>query len=144
MLVTLLAVGMLTSCGVLEEVSESRVPSLGDPGTLTEIFREIGSGEEELSEEMRAVWIAYLDLAPLIKGRTEADFRESFSEMAENCRKAFFNTLVVRQLLSVGVLFLVFAGWRSAFLRSSFDHDGDCKGKRACLPRLDQSHAGYD
>ena len=96
MLATLLAVGMLTSCGVLEEVSESRVPSLGDPGTLTEIFREIGSGEEELSEEMRAVWIAYLDLAPLIKGRTEADFRESFSEMAENCRKAFFNTLVVQ------------------------------------------------
>ena len=111
MLVTLLAVGMLTSCGVLEEVSESRVPSLGDPGTLTEIFREIGSGEEELSEEMRAVWIAYLDLAPLIKGRTEADFRESFSEMAENstrwwCRFAPFATAFIRRSTFLGLRWL--------------------------------------
>ena len=97
MLVTLLAVGMLTSCGVLEEESESRVPSLGDPGTLTEIFREIGSGEEELSEEMRAVWIAYLDLAPLIKGRTEADFRESPSPSCSPTAISIWWTVSVRK-----------------------------------------------
>lgn len=80
--------------------AESSISRDQGPGALAKILSGLREGESSASaeepEEMRAVWIAYLDLAPLLRGKTEAEFSEGFSAMAENCRTAGFNTVIVQ------------------------------------------------
>ena len=64
----------------------------------------IDSSEEVLAartnkapaDEVRAVWIAYLDLAPVLKGKTEAQFKESIGKMYDNCVSIGLNTVIVQ------------------------------------------------
>lgn len=97
-LAMLLAAIMLGSCTLPkeEEAAASRVSSGPAPGALTDILWELGQAVPALSEEFRGVWIAYLDLVPLLREKSEDEFLEGFSVMAENCREAGFNALVVQ------------------------------------------------
>ncbi len=73
----------------LTESGENAVA--GDAGTIDSILTQlhIDSSEEVLAartnkapaDEVRAVWLAYLDLAPILKGKTEAQFKESIGKM---------------------------------------------------------------
>ena len=89
----IVAAAMLSSCGqagaqTRAEPHRLDVP-LTDasplPVTVSEVCRE---------EQMRAVWISYIDLAPIISDSEEA-FRTGFEEMCRNCRDIGLNTLFV-------------------------------------------------
>ena len=88
----------------LTESGENAVA--GDAGTIDSILTQlhIDSSEEVLAartnkapaDEVRAVWIAYLDLAPVLKGKTEAQFKESIGKMYDNCVSIGLNTVIVQ------------------------------------------------
>ncbi len=88
----------------LTESSENAIT--GDAGTVDSILTQlhINSSEEVLAartnkapaDEVRAVWIAYLDLAPILKGKTEAQFTESIGQMYDNCVSIGLNTVIVQ------------------------------------------------
>ncbi len=48
------------------------------------------------TDEMRGVWITYIDLNLEDNKRSEKDFTSKFSEIAQNCKKSGFNTLIVQ------------------------------------------------
>ena len=88
----------------LTESGENAV--VGDAGTIDSILTQlhIDSSEEVLAArtnkapagEVRAVWLAYLDLAPILKGKTEAQFKESIGKMYDNCASIGLNTVIVQ------------------------------------------------
>lgn len=88
----------------LTESGENAV--VGDAGTIDSILTQLhtDSSEEVLAvrtnkapaDEVRAVWIAYLDLAPVLKGKTEAQFKESIGKMYDNCVSIGLNTVIVQ------------------------------------------------
>ena len=96
-LAMILAAAMLWSCALPEgEGTASSVPNGPEPGALEDILRELRQAVPEPEEELRGVWIAYLDLVPLLREKSEDQFTEGFSAMAESCREAGFNALVVQ------------------------------------------------
>ena len=93
----ILAAAMLWSCALPEgEGAASSVPNGPEPGALEDILRELRQAVPEPEGELRGVWIAYLDLVPLLREKSEDQFTEGFSAMAESCREAGFNALVVQ------------------------------------------------
>lgn len=48
-----------------------------------------------MQDEVRAMWFSFYDLAPMLKGRSEAQFRSSITEAFENCRDLGLNTMIV-------------------------------------------------
>lgn len=88
----------------LTESGENAVA--GDAGTIDSILTQLhtGSSEEVLAartnkapaNEIRAVWMSYLDLAPVLKGKTEAQFKESIGKMYDNCVSIGLNTVIVQ------------------------------------------------
>ncbi len=47
-------------------------------------------------EEIRGVWISYLDLAPMLKGKSEKAFKENISSALDNIEGLGLNTLIVQ------------------------------------------------
>ena len=45
--------------------------------------------------EMRAIWISYIDMANIIKGKTESQFKDNFEKVCKNSAEFGLNTLVV-------------------------------------------------
>ena len=104
----------LTACsattvfsGPSSSVTESGSnPVAGDAGTIDSILTQLhmDSSQEVLAartnkapaDEVRAVWIAYLDLAPILKGKTEAQFKNSIGKMYDNCVSIGLNTVIVQ------------------------------------------------
>lgn len=97
---------MLGSCG-LEEWMPDRTensPAYQEAeavGTLTEILNGLlaqTETEEEIPAqgEMKAVWVSYLDLSPMLVGKTREEFAKSAEELCRNSLDAGFNTLVVQ------------------------------------------------
>jgi uncharacterized lipoprotein YddW (UPF0748 family) len=74
----------------------------GTTQSLYEYLYEIGAigsnspieGVE--SSEMRAVWISYLDLQPMLRGSEEEVFRTSVKEMYQNIKNMGLNTAIVQ------------------------------------------------
>lgn len=104
---------VLTACSTTTVFSEpSSLTESGpnavadDAGTIDSILTQLhidSSGEvmaartnKAPSDEIRAVWIAYLDLAPILKGKTEAQFKESIGKMYDNCVSIGLNTVIVQ------------------------------------------------
>lgn len=48
------------------------------------------------SDEVRAIWISYLDISPMIKGKSKAGFRSSIGEAFDNCADLGVNTVMVQ------------------------------------------------
>jgi uncharacterized lipoprotein YddW (UPF0748 family) len=46
-------------------------------------------------DEVRGVWISFIELSEAFKGRTEASFRAAFAEMMDNCTALGINTVFV-------------------------------------------------
>lgn len=46
--------------------------------------------------ELRGVWITYMDLCLQDGKRSEQDFREKFTDIADTCKSSGFNTLIVQ------------------------------------------------
>ncbi len=66
-------------------------------GTLTEILSQLLRGEEtEETDEVRGVWLSYLDLSPLLVGKSEEDFAASAAQIAGNAAGFGLNTLYVQ------------------------------------------------
>lgn len=70
-------------------------------GTLTEILTSLlakTESEEAITEpeEMKAVWVSYLDLSPMLVGKTEAEFSASAEELCRSCAEMGLNTLIVQ------------------------------------------------
>lgn len=56
----------------------------------------INLNTDKNSKELRGVWITYMDLNLEDKKRSEKDFTEKFTEIADNCKESGFNTLIVQ------------------------------------------------
>lgn len=56
----------------------------------------ISLGGNTDKQEMRAVWISYIELTPILKGKTEAEFKTSFTRMVSNIKNSGFNTVLVQ------------------------------------------------
>lgn len=48
------------------------------------------------ADEVRAIWIAFLDLEPLLVGRTESQFTVSVRQMFKTCKDGGMNTVIVQ------------------------------------------------
>ena len=46
-------------------------------------------------EVQKAIWISYIDLAPMLTGKTESEFEKNFDEACENISKLGCNTIYV-------------------------------------------------
>ena len=98
----LLSACMLGSCGLADllpaPADRDAVSRPETAGTLTEILSGLWEQQEETpeQEEMRAVWVSYLDLSPLLKGKSEAEFAASAKELCQNCAAVGLNTLIVQ------------------------------------------------
>lgn len=109
-LILLPALFLLGSCGLLEPAYWSRLlPDFGtggsssapapaeNAGTLTEILSQLLDREKpEDGGEVRGVWLSYLDLSPLLVGKTEEEFAASAAQIAENAAELGLNTLYVQ------------------------------------------------
>lgn len=51
---------------------------------------------DDSTEEMRGVWITYMDLNLEDGKRSESDFTDKFTEIADTCKSSGFNTLIVQ------------------------------------------------
>lgn len=62
--------------------------------------RELSTGEKDASqqqtEEMRAVWISYLDYASLMTGKTQQDFTANIRQAFQNVAEMGLNTVLVQ------------------------------------------------
>jgi len=47
-------------------------------------------------DEIRAVWVSYLDLAPMLKGKTEKEFKANISKAFDNVKELGLNTVIVQ------------------------------------------------
>ncbi|MGI5893210.1 MAG: glycoside hydrolase family 10 protein [Candidatus Merdivicinus sp.] len=96
---------MLGSCAGKEtadvpQAAQEELISAACAGTLTDILSQLLSREEvssvTSSEEMRGIWLSYLDLSPLMVGKEEEDFRASAAEICQNVAEFGLNTLFVQ------------------------------------------------
>ncbi len=93
-IIVLILTAMMTACGQTESpVSERRsVPLAGSsPVPFAENTKPV---QQEADEPVKAVWLSYIDLAPLLSG-TENDFTAGFDEVCRNCKELGLNTLYV-------------------------------------------------
>lgn len=81
--------------------ASSAVPS--KPSSSEEQDEEEDQEEDEeepsspsVSGEVRAIWVSYLDLAPIIKGRSKSQFQSTISAAFENCANMGLNTVIVQ------------------------------------------------
>lgn len=56
----------------------------------------INLGKNENEQELRGVWVTYMDLNLDDEKRSEMDFTDKFSKIADNCKNSGFNTLIVQ------------------------------------------------
>ena len=59
-----------------------------------EVTVSLGSGTDK--QEMRAVWISYIELAAILKGKTEEEFKSAYTRMISNIKNSGFNTVFVQ------------------------------------------------
>ena len=102
----------VTGCGIRElpglsgwlPEPKAAVSQAESGGTLAEILTGLQvqaasptlSPEKEGIGEWQAVWLSYLDLAPLLGGKAEAEFTAAAAEICENCKAMGLNALVVQ------------------------------------------------
>ncbi|MCI8622335.1 MAG: family 10 glycosylhydrolase [Provencibacterium sp.] len=84
------------------EVSGSEIPeeipAPEDEGTVSSGTEDVPKGEElpvsgKISEEVRAVWISYLEMQELLTGRNEAEFRVNIAEAFDHIEALGLNTV---------------------------------------------------
>jgi uncharacterized lipoprotein YddW (UPF0748 family) len=73
------------AAGVLETLAGATLVS--DDAASTSIAQQ---------DEVRAIWIAFLDLQKILSGKTEQQFTASVKEMYQNCLDAGLNTVIVQ------------------------------------------------
>lgn len=73
-------------------------PSFADPGQLDLNFFGNKQKEEMITnlQEIRGVWISYLDLIPILQGKTEKEFTSSVTSMFSKISTAGYNAVVVQ------------------------------------------------
>lgn len=49
-----------------------------------------------MPDEMRAMWFSFYDLSPMLKGRSESQFRSSITTAFQNCKDLGLNTMIVQ------------------------------------------------
>lgn len=78
------------------EVTSSEVVSLPESSEDSSI--DISSDIptiKPMNDEMRAIWISYIDMANIIKNRTESEFKANFEKVCKNSVEFGLNTLIV-------------------------------------------------
>ena len=93
-MIALILTAMMTACGQTGTpvtVRRSVPLAKNSPVPVTESTEPLPG---ETDEPVKAVWLSYIDLAPLLTG-TEADFRENFDEVCRSCKDLGLNTLYV-------------------------------------------------
>lgn len=91
---------MLCSCGIGGDSSDSqrdRLVTLERASVIpVEVMGEDSSKAEKVNyKEQKALWISYIDLAPMLTGKSEEEFRSNFSAACENAAELGCNTLYV-------------------------------------------------
>lgn len=73
-------------------ITKNIATSTDDSGAVPVINLDTNNNDEE----MRGVWVTYMDLNLEDNKRTEKDFTDKFTEIADNCKESGFNTLIVQ------------------------------------------------
>lgn len=106
---------------------------LDTAGTLTEILSgllalpENDREQADSAEEMKAVWVSYLDLSPLLVGKSREEFAASAEELVRSSKELGLNTLIV-QVRPFGDSFypsqyFPWSKWASGELGKPLDYD---------------------
>ena len=79
-----------------KEVTSSEVVSLPESSDHSSI--DVSSDIptiKPMNDEMRAIWISYIDMASIVKNRTESQFKTNFEKVCKNSVEFGLNTLIV-------------------------------------------------
>lgn len=75
------------------EIKKEIAKSTDDSAAVPVINLDTNNNDDE---ELRGVWITYMDLNLDDDKRSEKDFTDKFTEIADNCNDSGFNTLIVQ------------------------------------------------
>ncbi len=85
-----------SSVNTSSEAASSEVVSL--PESSKESSEEVSSEiptVKPITSEMRAIWISYIDMANIIKNKSESEFKTNFEKVCKNSAEYGLNTVVV-------------------------------------------------
>ena len=78
------------------KTSSKSSSSSSKPSTSTTPSKPVVVPVTEQSDEMRAVWISYLEFEKILKGKTESSFKSAICGYFDNCVSNGLNTVVVQ------------------------------------------------
>ena len=93
---TALAALITVSAGGAVSASGSELPQPLDVTTLNQMGTAAATTNEAKADEVRAIWISFLDLSPLMKGKNESQFTASIQQMFKTCADNGLNRVIVQ------------------------------------------------
>ena len=93
---TALAALITVSAGGAVSASGSELPQPLDVTALNQMGTAAATTNEAKADEVRAIWISFLDLSPLMKGKNESQFTASIQQMFKTCADNGLNRVIVQ------------------------------------------------
>ncbi len=86
-----------SSSAVVEQQSSSQSPQIEpDSEEEDEPQQEDQGGSSAVSGEISAVWVSYLDLSPMLTGKTKSQFKTNIGKAFDKISDTGFNTVIVQ------------------------------------------------
>lgn len=90
-------IAMLSVICVSSFTREKPPKKQNDIDNITALSSKATADTPESDEEMRGVWVSYMELSMENESsKTQKAFEDKFTEIAQKCRKSGFNTLIVQ------------------------------------------------
>ena len=87
------AAALTAPAAAYDNEADLALAALGNAAAVADSSASTHISEEN---EVRAIWISFLDLEPILSGKSEAEFSASVGEMYQNCLDAGLNTVIVQ------------------------------------------------
>ena len=93
----IISVAILIGVTAISSIKKAETPTIFNQSSADEPNRSTQDTVEVNFDEMRGVWISYIELSmENEQDKSERAFREKFEKIAENCRGFGLNTLIVQ------------------------------------------------
>lgn len=90
-------IAMLSVICISSFTREKPPKKQNDINNITALSSKATADTPESDEEMRGVWVSYMELSMENKSsKTQKAFEDKFTEIAQKCRESGFNTLIVQ------------------------------------------------
>ena len=87
------AAALTAPAAAYDNEADLALAALGNAAAVADSSASTHISEEN---EVRAIWISFLDLEPILSGKSEAEFSAGVGEMYQNCLDAGLNTVIVQ------------------------------------------------